>query len=131
MVRMKSSTNTKGTIMRDDRIDEASGRTLDQAELRAVELARIRGVDDGSYEEEDFENATRELAGETAPTNSAADEEAHIGLTRDLAEPRSMPGRKTPDMPADDEQEATERLALEGVDAAEREQMLAGQRKKS
>lgn len=128
---MKSSRNAKGTILRDDRIDEASGRTLNQAELRAVELARIRGVDDGSFSEEDFENAKRELAGETAPTTSATDEETNVGLTRDPAEPRSIPGRKISDVPANDEQEAAERLALEGVDAAEREQMLAGQRKKS
>jgi hypothetical protein len=129
--RMKSPPNAKGTILRDDRMDEPSGRTRKQLEQRATELAVIRGVDDGSFQPEDLAEAKRELDGERAPTTSAADEEASVGLTRDPAEPRSIPGRQVPDLPANDEQEAAERLALEGVDAAERERMLAARRKKN
>lgn len=117
--------------MREDRIDEASGRTRDQAEVRATELARIRGIDDGSYSPEDLDNAKRELSGNATATTSASEEETSTGLSRDPAEPRSIPGHQVPNMPANDEQEAAERLTLEGVDAAEREQMLAARRKKT
>tara|TARA_R110002020_G_scaffold126352_1_gene284107 strand:- start:328 stop:720 length:393 start_codon:yes stop_codon:yes gene_type:complete len=127
---MSKSNPSRGTILRGTRIDEASDRSREQLEQRAAELAEIRGVSDGSFSAEDLRDARREIDGTTLSAQDVAhDELSDTGLTRDPSEPPSGRGHQVEDVSDDDEQSDVERLAREGVDAAERETMLAERRR--
>lgn len=128
---MKKSTQQKGTIMREHRIDEVSGRTRHQAESRAAELALLRGVTDGTYAPEDLARARHELTGDAIETQDPGNDTDTVGVSRDLAEPPDDRGHQVEDIPPDDEESAPERLALEGVDAAEHDRMVAARHKRS
>ncbi len=127
---MSASIQSKGTIMRDDRISESSGRSVEQLERRARELARIRGAKRNTYRAEDMQRARQELLGEHLPTQDAGAEPKDTGLIRDPSEPPANRGHEVVNLPASDEQSDPEALALEGVDAATREQMLAARRRR-
>ncbi len=122
---MTAHSALKGTIMRDDRITESSGRSSEQLEQRARELACIRGVAHDSYDAEDLRQARAELSGEHLPTAESGTDSSDVGLIRDPSEPPADRGHEVSPAPTSDEQTDAEALALEGVDAAEREQMLA------
>ena len=97
-------------------------------EQRAQELAEIRGS--GSYTQEDLAEAARELRGHSLPVSSPEDDVAETGLARDPSDPAANTGHHVPDMPADDENEASARLAQEGVDEAQHDLMLAARRRR-
>lgn len=127
---MKNQPNSHGSIMRNTRIDEASDHSRQQLEERAAELAEIRGVSDGRFNDEDLRQARRELEGRTLATPEGGDDESsENSLSRDPSDIPAQSGHRVPDQLPDDEESAAARLALEGVDAAERENMLAARRR--
>ena len=127
---MNKTTSPPGSIMGHARRDEASDHSRPQLEKRAAELAEIRGLTDGSFHDEDLQQARRELAGQQLPTPAdAAAEPTETSLSRDPADEPGHRGHQVPDQVPEDEESARARLALEGVDAAERETMLADRRR--
>ena len=62
------------------------------------------------------------------PATSIEDENAESGISRDPSEPASVNGHEIPLQEGPDEETAVERLALEGVEEAQHEQMLASRR---
>jgi hypothetical protein len=95
----------------------------DEVEIRARELALIDGRtevtdDDRRVARDEFQN--RELPAAVTEDSSAAS-----AMTRDPSEPLSDPGRQSPNRGELDEDTALEKLALEGVEEAQHEQMLA------
>lgn len=99
-------------------------------EQRARELAEIRGAGH-RFTEEDLEQARREIRGDALPLSSPEDAVGETGLGRDPSDPPAQHGHQVEDMPADDEQEASTRLAEEGVDEAQHDLMLAARRRRS
>lgn len=105
----------------------AGGITKADIERRARELALIRtGGED--YSEEDLAAAARELLGARAPA-MVDDAVADAGLSRDPSEPPSDRGTMAPTVEPPDENVAPERLALQGVEEAQHEQMVADRRR--
>lgn len=107
---------------------EAGPISAADVERRARELARIRGVTHG-YSISDIETARRELHGDTLPAGTSDDQQGDAGAKRDPSEPLSQAGHQIANNPAPDEQELAEQLALEGVEEAQHEQMLADRRR--
>ncbi|HEY0945121.1 MAG TPA: hypothetical protein VGD81_07625 [Opitutaceae bacterium] len=107
---------------------EAGPISAADVERRAHELARIRGVTHG-YSASDLEAARRELHGDSLPEGTTVDQEGDAGASRDPSEPLSQPGHHVINAPAPDEQDIAEQLALEGVEEAQHEQMLADRRR--
>ncbi|EIQ01595.1 hypothetical protein OpiT1DRAFT_00167 [Opitutaceae bacterium TAV1] len=70
-----------------------------------------------------------ELRGDQLPEGTLADAEGTGGISRDLAEPAGNPGREVPLHDEPDEQATSERLAIEGVEEAQHDQMLAARRR--
>lgn len=122
---MKSSTSPGRILLNGG---EAGPISAADVERRAHELARIRGVTHG-YSATDLESARHELHGDTLPAGTTVDEEGDAGASRDPSEPLSQPGHQIINNPAPDEQELPEQLALEGVEEAQHEQMLADRRR--
>jgi len=104
------------------------GITGSEVEQRALELALIDGRSEPTAE--DRQRARKELQGETLPDAIEEDNDASVGLTRDPSEPPSDTGHQIPDREGLDEEVMTERLALEGVEEAQHDQMLQARRKK-
>ena len=105
----------------------SSGET--RLEQRARELAEIRGAG-GKYNAEDLAQARRELEGDSLPTSSTEDASSSTGVGRDPSDPPAVHGHHVEDLPADDEQMESARLAEEGVDEAQHDLMLAAQRRR-
>lgn len=100
--------------------------TDDDVEKRAREIAVIRGRAPEKLSEDDRAEAFAELNGELLPGTSGTDKEASGGLSRDPSEPLSDPGHQVvTEEPSDDDSDARERLAAEGVEEAQHDQMLA------
>jgi hypothetical protein len=100
--------------------------TNDDVEKRAGEIAVIRGRSAEKLSEDDRAEAWAELNGERLPGTSVSDQDGVGGLTRDPSEPPSDPGHEVVTAPpAEDETDARERLATEGVEEAQHDQMLA------
>lgn len=100
--------------------------TDDDVEKRAGEIAVIRGRAAENRSEDDRAEALAELNGELLPGTSASDQHAVGGLSRDPSEPLSDPGHEVvTSPPEEDETDARERLATEGVEEAQHDQMLA------
>ena len=97
-------------------------------ERRAREVAAIAGRT--SPTDADRIEALRELRGETLPPTGDVDATRSQGRTRDPSEPGSDDGRETPNQAGADESKVPERLALEGVEEAQHEQMLAARRRR-
>lgn len=92
-------------------------------ERRARELARIDGRDEPSAD--DRERARLELLNENLPPTVSQDADASMqSLSRDPSDPATDRGRQAPEYMDVDEEEAVERLALEGVEEAQHEQMV-------
>ncbi len=120
--------------------DPTSGRILVHGEgsgsigreairRRARELADIDGRSGAEITDDDLARARAELRGDHLPATTVEDEEATGGLTRDPSEPASITGRETPTREGPDEEKAIERMALEGVEEAQHDQMLAARRR--
>jgi len=107
--------------------DQGTGDlTQDDVEKRAREIAVISGRAPEAVSEADRAEAWAELTGELLPETSGSDQNAAGSLSRDPSEPLSDPGHEVVTAePSDDETDARERLATEGVEEAQHEQMLA------
>lgn len=97
-------------------------------ERRARELAAIDGRSGNEITDSDLTRAEAELMGTALPATSVEDEDAESGISRDPSEPVSVNGHEIPLREGPDEEKAVERLALEGVEEAQHEQMLAARR---
>ncbi len=97
----------------------------DDIEARAREIALIRGQPDGRIAEEDRTQALAELQGELLPETTDSDGLSRGALTRDPSEPVAIPGHHTVNHEGENDSEAAERLAREGVEEAQHDQMLA------
>lgn len=108
---------------------DAGEITPSMIERRAYELAIIEGR--SAVSPSDRRLARQELQGRELP-RTMSDDSASIALalTRDPSEPASVPGHQTPVPDEGDDQDMVERLALEGVEEAQHDQMLAASRRK-
>jgi hypothetical protein len=97
-------------------------------ERRARELADIDGRSGASITDDDIARARADLRGSLLPDAPTEDSDGDAGATRDPSEPLSVSGTETLAREGPDEQKAVERLALEGVDEAQHDQMLASRR---
>jgi hypothetical protein len=97
--------------------------TDDEVEQRARELALIEGRE--LVREEHRAEAWSELAGELLPDPVDSDREGIGTLHRDPSEPVGDPGRHTVNQDGDSDSTAVERLAIEGLEEAQHDQMLA------
>jgi hypothetical protein len=99
--------------------------TDEDVEKRAREIALIRGQPPYRTTESDRAEAWAELQGGLLPETTDSDGESRGALSRDPSEPLGIPGHQTPN--AEGEYDATnvERLASEGVEEAQHDQMLA------
>jgi hypothetical protein len=93
---------------------------------RAHELALIDGRTDITAE--DRRRAEKELRGDMVPPTSDVEEISERRVSRDPSEPASNPGRQVPNREGSDESAVPERLALEGVEEAQHEQMVEDRR---
>jgi hypothetical protein len=93
-------------------------------EKRAEEIARIESHATSAA---DRALAARELSGDDLPPTTDDDAISRSAITRDPSEPPSIGGRQIPDQKDEDEdgQSTVERLVADGVNEADREQMLA------
>ncbi len=103
--------------------------TDETVEKRAREIALIRGRPDGHASEEDRAEAWAELQGELLPETSDTDGDSRGALSRDPSEPLSISGRHVPNMEGDNDGADVERLATEGVEEAQHDQMLAARQR--
>ena len=117
---------TKGRIFIGGR--GAGGVSKEDIERRARQLADIDGRSGPGITDRDLARAEAELMGLVLPATSVEDEEADGAMTRDPSEPLSIKGHEIPLREGPDEEKAVERLALEGVEEAQHEQMLAARR---
>lgn len=125
----KTSTERSGRMLRHGkRADEITDEAI---MLRARELAMIDGRSPREVTDEDRERALAELRGQHLPDGSFDDGEVRAGMSRDPAEPRSIAGVRTPVYNQPEDQEMQERLALEGVEEAQHDQMLAARRRQT
>lgn len=105
----------------------AGGITGGDLERRAREIAFINGHSPEAVNDADRDEARHELEGDTLPT-TGEDIEVSTGLNRDPSDPPSDRGHQIPNLEGADEQKAVERLAVEGVEEAQHDQMLAARR---
>lgn len=109
---------------------EAGEITRDMIERRAHEIALIEGRDSPSAE--DRRVARQELEGRDLPDTSGDDSPSiALSLNRDPSDPISVPGHQTPNYNEGDDDNMTERLAIEGIEEAQHDQMLAARRRKN
>jgi hypothetical protein len=106
---------------------ELSGRGVGGAspadlERRAHELALIAGRTQAT--DEDRAQAKAEFQDRDLPATVNEDAESMQSMSRDPSDPIVDRGRQVPAYGGDDEKAALERLALEGVEEAQHEQML-------
>jgi len=99
--------------------------TDDDVEKRAREIALIRGQSPVRVTEADRAEAWAELQGELLPATTDTDGESRGALSRDPSEPIGIPGRQTANEAGDSDAMTVERLASEGVEEAQHDQMLA------
>lgn len=119
--------NTARILRHGKRADEITEEAI---EVRARELVLIDGRSPREIGDADRARALAELRGETLPETSLDNGESVAGLSRDPAEPLSIPGERTPDHNVPEDQEVQERLVLEGVEEAQHDQMLAASRRR-
>ena len=98
-------------------------------ERRARELADIDGRTGAEITRADLSRAEAELMGTMLPPTAVDDDETDAAISRDPSEPISVNGHEIPLREGQDEENAVERLALEGVEEAQHEQMLAARRR--
>ena len=98
------------------------GATPEDIERRARELALIDNRVAAS--DEDRERARAEFLARDLPATVNEDAESMQSMSRDPSDPMVDRGRQAPTYGGDDEKAALERLALEGVEEAQHEQMV-------
>lgn len=98
------------------------GFSPQDVEQRAKELALIDGR--SGVTEEDRERALAELNGGEIPDTLNDDVESMQSMSRDPSDPMVDRGRRVPDHYDVDEKTGVERLALEGVEEAQHDQMV-------
>lgn len=109
---------------------EAGEITRAMIKRRASEIALIDGRD--SITADDLRLARQELQGRELPDTTADDSPViALSLTRDPSEPISVPGHQIPNYNEADDDDMTERLAIEGIEEAQHDQMLAARRRKN
>jgi hypothetical protein len=102
----------------------------DDVEKRAREIAVIRGRSADRVAEEDRAEAFAELEGSLLPDTTGRDAGNRGALSRDPSEPVADSGHEVvTDNPTEDDEDARERLATEGVEEAQHDQMLAAREK--
>lgn len=106
----------------------SGGVSARDIEKRARELADIDGRSGADITTGDLARAEAELTG-TALRSTTAENEVNALLSRDPSEPVSVAGHEIPSREGLDEEKIAERLALEGVEEAQHEQMLAARRR--
>lgn len=106
----------------------AGGIQKADIERRAREIAIINGRSANTITEDDRATARAELGGEALPATTEEDVQGIGLLTRDPSEPVADTGHQVPNHEDLDEKEAIERLATEGVEEAQHDQMLAARR---
>jgi hypothetical protein len=99
----------------------------DDVERRADEIAQIESH---APSRADRAQAERELAGADLPPTTDDDTVGRAALSRDPSEPPSISGRQIPDREEESGQSTVERLVADGVNEADREQMLADRRRR-
>lgn len=98
--------------------------TLDDIERRAREIAVIQGRSPERATEEDRQRAWDEL--QNLSLSGLDDHGVSRGaISRDPSEPVSVPGRQVANQESEGDGSAIERLAYEGVEEAQHDQMLA------
>lgn len=104
--------------------DGVGDLTLDDLEQRAREIAVIDGRAPEHVTEEDRQRAWDELQNRSL---SGIDDNglSRGAISRDPSEPVSVPGRQVANQESEGEATAIERLAYEGVEEAQHDQMLA------
>jgi hypothetical protein len=104
--------------------------TRSMIERRAREIALIEGRD--AVSASDRHLARQELQGGDLPDTTAEDSPSIASsLSRDPSEPISVPGHQIPDHNEANDDDTPERLAIEGIEEAQHEQMLAARRRKT
>lgn len=98
-------------------------------ERRARELAAIDGRSGADINDDDLARARADLLGTQLPDTQVEDDDASRAATRDPSEPVSDSGHEVILREGPDEEKAVERLALEGVEEAQHDQMLAARRR--
>ena len=93
-----------------------------ELERRAHELALIAGRTETT--DEDRAQAEAEFQDRNLPAAVNEDADSTQSMSRDPSDPLVVRGRQVPEHGTDDEKAALERLALEGVEEAQHEQML-------
>lgn len=108
---------------------EAGEITSAMIERRAHEIALIDGR--SSVSSSDRRKAREELQGRALPDTTSEDSAAIArSLNRDPSDPVSVPGHQTPVHNNEgDDPDMIERLAIEGVEEAQHDQMLAARRR--
>jgi hypothetical protein len=100
-----------------------SGFSNADIERRARELALIDNRDTAT--DADREQARAEFRDRDLPDAVNEDADSMQSMSRDPSDPMTDRGRQAPEYGGDDEKTALEHLALEGVEEAQHEQMLA------
>ncbi len=109
---------------------EAGEITRSMIEHRAREIALIEGRN--TITAADRRLARNELQGRDLPDTTADDSPTiALSLNRDPSEPVSVPGHQIPVHNEADDDDMTERLAIEGIEEAQHDQMLAARRRKT
>jgi hypothetical protein len=100
-----------------------SGFSQADIERRAHEIALIE--DRSAATDEDRERARNEFRARDLPDAVNEDAESMQSMSRDPSDPMTDRGRQVPEYGGDDEKTSLEQLALEGVEEAQHDQMLA------
>jgi hypothetical protein len=116
----KLSRNSEGKVEQEGRALGVPTKT--DIERRALELARIDGRT--QVTPDDCLRARRELSNADLPPTVNEDAESMQSLSRDPSDPAVDRGRQAPEYTEIDQQQVVQRLALEGVEEAQHEQMV-------
>jgi hypothetical protein len=117
------ATNSKHTTPKVELLGKGvGGLTKADVERRAKELALIDNRTEPN--DEDRAAARAEFRDRHLPAPVNEDAESMQSMSRDPSDPMVDRGHQVPSYGGDDEKAALERLALEGVEEAQHEQML-------
>ena len=103
----------------------SGGITAADIQRRAREIAAIDGRTNSEPTPEDREKAIAELTGQTVHPTLNDDGQSTGAITRDPSDVPVYFNNQKPPVQDIDEQESVERLALEGVEEAQHDQMVA------
>jgi hypothetical protein len=122
---MKTIHNSHGKIS--DHFKGMGTVTRDTVVERAREIALINGRGPNHYNQDDFEQAKRELFGATPEAEYEEEEDTIAGLVT-WDEPPGAGGHPVKKEESEDEQSCAAQLVEEGLGEAEHEQMVEGAR---